>query len=174
MIYTERCAVDDYEKMDYHNYSAELELSEEPKYLPESSREWHAFNRSFANQTSGMKPGETRRIIITNERYIYRVEADGYMQGYSEEKVRIRNKNLDRIYKIWRLVYGINRNRETFDSWFNAVQSGQRGYDGDIYSAGNGRTTEENDRIFSEQQESESARNSWGIVEDSGEIDYET
>ena len=57
--------------------------------MPETGREWSAFNRSYANKTSDMKKGEERRIIISTEDYVYLVCADGYMHGYIADKIYI-------------------------------------------------------------------------------------
>lgn len=122
----------------------------------------------------GVEPGETRNILITTAQYIYRVSVDGYMSGYADEKIRISQKNRERIYEMWRYCGEINRDGETFDSWFAAVQSGQRDNGGSIYAAGDGKPAETDDLIYDESQRSDRAGYPGRIGEDSGEIDYES
>ena len=56
-----------------------FELSDEYKRVRKEDR--HAFLRSLANKTSGMRSGETRRFMIIGVNNVYFFEADGYMSG---------------------------------------------------------------------------------------------
>ena len=56
-----------------------FELSDEYKRVRKEDR--HAFLRSLANKTSGMRSGETRRFMIIGANNVYFFEADGYMSG---------------------------------------------------------------------------------------------
>lgn len=60
---------------------------------PDSAREWSAFNRSFANKTNGLKPGETTNITIYTADNVYFVEATGYMEGTIVRKMSL-NENI--------------------------------------------------------------------------------
>lgn len=56
---------------------------------PTTKREWSAFNRSLANKTSTLKPGETKRIIINTADNVYFVTATGYMEYEDIQKYAI-------------------------------------------------------------------------------------
>ena len=170
----ERYAIDDRGKIGYHNSSKELELRGEPENKPKTAREWSAFNRSFANKTAGMKPGEVRMIMITTADYVYLVEADGYMQGYAEEKVLISERNLDRIQRMGRFIDGFNRNRETYDSWLASIWTRQRRTRGDYGNDGQRGTARRTDKLYGKEQERDSSGYYSGNLEDLEEINYES
>ena len=67
---------------------------------PDNAREWSAFNRSLANQTSDIADGK-RRIVIQTADNVYLVEAIGYMQYDSIQKIPI-GENIDTILDIRR------------------------------------------------------------------------
>ena len=56
-----------------------FELSDDYKRVRKEDH--HAFLRSLANKTSGMRSGETRRFMIIGANNVYFFEADGYMSG---------------------------------------------------------------------------------------------
>lgn len=60
---------------------------------PDSAREWSVFNRSFANKTSRLKPGERANITIYTADNVYFVEATGYMEGTIVKKMSL-NKDI--------------------------------------------------------------------------------
>lgn len=55
---------------------SDRDITEDPLY-PETERERGVFNREFANKISGLKPGETRDIMITTADYFYFARAYG-------------------------------------------------------------------------------------------------
>ena len=75
----------------------EFGLRCKPNNMPTDSREWRAFNRSFANETSDIKHNEERAIGIYTAGSACWVTADGYMQGYAEAKIPITESNRERI-----------------------------------------------------------------------------
>lgn len=60
---------------------------------PKGNREWSAFNRSFANQTNGLKSGGSKSIIIHTAQSQYLVLANGYMSGKIVSKINIDEYN---------------------------------------------------------------------------------
>ena len=79
------------EKPGMIQYQSRRYLKDQNK--PDSAREWSAFNRSFANKTNGLKPGETANITIYTADNIYFVEASGYMEGTIVRKMSL-NENI--------------------------------------------------------------------------------
>ena len=115
--------------------SRDLELRGEPKNKPQSAAEWSAFNRSFANKTSNMKPGDTHMVEITTASHVYFVDADGYMQGFAEKKVPIRHRN--KLEEFRRLYRNVNEVRGNLDSLLESYRDERRGLGGRDDIAGN-------------------------------------
>ena len=68
---------------------------------PDNAREWSVFNRSLANQTTDIKPGETKHIAINTADHIFLVDATGYMEYDAVKKFSL-NDNIDYVSKIRR------------------------------------------------------------------------
>ena len=86
-------------------------------YYPKNSRDAHAFIRSYANKTSGMKAGETRTVLVFTEDHAYLVEATGYLKGSIETVYPILG-NEQRIADAWReFDNGTDRSGEAISSW---------------------------------------------------------
>lgn len=62
----------------------------------------HIFARSLAYQTTDMKSGEIRPVMIMGAKRVYFFEADGYMQGFIIESYSSNQKN--RIKEGWENV----------------------------------------------------------------------
>ena len=58
-------------------------------YYPKNSRDAHAFLRSFATQTNGMKDGDTKNVFVTTADHAYFVTATGYLKGDIERVLPI-------------------------------------------------------------------------------------
>jgi len=97
-----------------------------PEYLmPDTEREWSAFNRSFANQTNDLKKGQKKDIIINTAESQYLITADGYMSGTVVSKISIED-----FITTEREVNEYSRTK-TFDST-NDRQRDRRKNDGSI------------------------------------------
>ena len=104
-------------------------------YYPGNKREQSVFNRSMANKTSGLKEGETKRIIINTADTFYVVEADGYMSGNIELALPI-DKNINRIKGITEEIRNADKQGENSDSWTENLRNARRGDNSG--NAGNG------------------------------------
>ena len=85
-------------------------------YYPKTTSEQSAFNRSMANKTSGLKDGESKRIIIYTADYVYLVTAEGYLKGNIEEVISL-NGNQETINNYTREWI----NSDTSDEGFNLL-----------------------------------------------------
>ena len=86
-------------------------------YYPKDSRDAHAFIRSYANKTSGMKAGETRNVLVFTENHAYLVEATGYLKGSIEAVYQILG-NEQLIKDTWReFDNGSDRSGEAHSAW---------------------------------------------------------
>ena len=85
-------------------------------YYPKTPREQSAFNRSMANKTSGLKEGETKRIIINTADNVYLITADGYMSGNIEQCISLNGsqKVINNYVQEW-------LNSDTSDEGFNIL-----------------------------------------------------
>ena len=82
---------------------------------PKGAREWSVFNRSLANKTSSLKPGQTKRIVIKTANHIYLVEATGYMSYDNITKVSLKFDR-DKVNDIRRrFLNGSDKSREVSD-----------------------------------------------------------
>ena len=145
---TEELAVDDSYDEGYSSFHNKIGLRGERKNMPQTGREWSAFNRSFANKTTGMKPGEIRSLTIYTSDYVYFVEADAYMSGYAESRIRLTKRNIARINAIRRSRNGIDTNRETFNRRVDSVR-GERGeHNWGSAIPSDGKTAESADRLY--------------------------
>ena len=86
-------------------------------YYPKNSADAHAFIRSYANKTSGMKDEETRTVLVFTEDHAYLVEATGYLKGSIEAVYPILG-NEQLIKDAWReFDNGTDRSGEAISSW---------------------------------------------------------
>ena len=105
---------------------------------PKGAREWSVFNRSLANKTSSLTPGQTKRIVISTANHIYLVEATGYMSYGKIEKYKIagNEKYLRKLRKEYES--GAYTGTETFSQMAQdyGVQRGRNDWDnvGDGYA----------------------------------------
>ena len=105
---------------------------------PQGAREWSVFNRSLANKTSSLTPGQTKRIFISTANHIYLVEATGYMSYGKIEKYKIagNEKYLRKLRKEYES--GAYTGTETFSQMAQdyGVQRGRNDWDnvGDGYA----------------------------------------
>lgn len=144
--------VDENEISGYSNNRNDLGLRGDSQKMPKSGREWSAFNRRFANKTSDMSIGEERDIVVFTDTYAYFVTADGYMQGYVNEKIRISEKNRDRINRVEEYINGSHKERRTFDRWVDDVQREERRDNGNYAAFGYSRKTGFDVGVYEEQQ----------------------
>lgn len=127
--------------VDNVQFSEELELRGDPKNFPKSKREWDAFLRSFANKTSDMQSGEERTIVIRTADFLYVVSADGYMQGFAEERLLIPDDSESKINELEAFYNGIDPNgKETGNHTSDTRYTEGRIRGGDTLPA-TGRTT---------------------------------
>ncbi|MBP3599614.1 MAG: hypothetical protein J6J30_00885, partial [Clostridia bacterium] len=123
-----------------------------PEYLkPDSEQEWSEFNRSFANQTNGLKNGKTKNIIVMTSNSIYSVYADGYMSGIIESKEFIDD------YIEWRDMYydEVNSSSElTEENEVERLQRRNNSRNSDVYERG--KSGKKNDGMDSEQSAGQS------------------
>lgn len=135
-------------------------LYDTPEHLkPDSEQEWSEFNRSFANQTNGLKNGKTKNIIVMTSNSIYSVYADGYMSGIIESKEFIDD------YIEWRdMYYGeVDTSSELAErNEIERLQRRNNSWNSDIYERG--KSGEKNDGMDSEQSSEQS-----GSIERNGE-----
>lgn len=146
--------VDENEISGYSNNRNDLGLRGDSQKMLKSGREWSAFNRSFANKTSDMSIGEERDIVVFTDTYAHFVTADGYMQGYVNEKIRISEKNRDRINRVEEYINGSHKERRTFDRWVDDVQREERRDNGNYAAFGHSRKTGFDVGVYEEQQNS--------------------
>ena len=82
---------------------------------PQGAREWSVFNRSLANKTSSLTPGQTKRIFISTANHIYLVEATGYMSYDNITKISLKFDR-DKVNDIRRrFLNGSDKSRELSD-----------------------------------------------------------
>ena len=82
---------------------------------PQGAREWSVFNRSLANKTSSLTPGQTKRIVISTANHIYLVEATGYMSYDNITKISLKFDR-DKVNDIRRrFLNGSDKSRELSD-----------------------------------------------------------
>ena len=92
-------------------------------YYPKDSRDAHAFIRSFANKTNGMKANQTKHVLVFTENHAYLVEATGYLKGSIEAVYPILG-NEQLIEDAWReFDNGSDRSREAYSAWRKANRS---------------------------------------------------
>ncbi|MBR5198406.1 MAG: hypothetical protein IKW20_01095 [Bacteroidales bacterium] len=72
----------------HRNYSDYGDIRDDI-YYPKKSADAHAFLRSFANQTSGLKDGENKNVIVFTADDVYFVKAAGYLKGDIERVITI-------------------------------------------------------------------------------------
>ena len=92
-------------------------------YYPKNTRDAHAFLRSYANKTSGLKDGETANIIVFTENDIYFVKASGYLKGDIETVLPILGNEPLVEKTIKEFAHGIDESAEAFDTWAEIVRS---------------------------------------------------
>ena len=86
-------------------------------YYPKDSRDAHAFIRSYANKTSGMKANTTRHVLVFTENHAYLVKATGYLKGSIEAVYPIMG-NEQLIEDTWReFNNGSDRSGEANSAW---------------------------------------------------------
>ncbi len=136
---------------------------------PQTGREWHAFNRSYANKTSDIKKGEERRIIINTADYVYLVCADGYMHGYIADKICILG-NEKKLHKIREEFTNgrTDKRGETSDSNVEAVQDGYRRSHWDLPAAKREKRTVGIDLLDEDASRSDSIGDYWESYGDIG------
>lgn len=125
--------------------------------MPQTGREWSAFNRSFANKTTGMKPGETLSLTIYTSDYVYFIEADSYMSGYAESRIRLTKRNIARINAIRRHRNGIDTDRGTFNRRVDSVRGEQGEHNWGSAIPSDGNTAESADRLYEKPPGSDGA-----------------
>ena len=82
-------------------------------YYPKNSREAEAFIRSYANQTSTLKNGETANIIVYTADNVYLVKATGYLKGDIEKVEPILGNEDVAKQLIKEFKHGIDESTET-------------------------------------------------------------
>ena len=92
-------------------------------YYPKNTRDAHAFLRSYANKTSGLKDGETANIIVFTENDIYFVKASGYLKGDIDTVLPILGNESLVEKTIKEFAHGIDESAEAFDTWAEIVRS---------------------------------------------------
>ena len=98
------------------NYRQNKDIREDI-YYPKNSRDAHAFLRSYANKTNGMKARETRNVLVYTENHAYFVEATGYLTGSIEAVYPILG-NEQLIEDVWReFDNGSDRSGEAYSTW---------------------------------------------------------
>lgn len=70
-----------YSKKNTRKISLLVDLEGTPKYLLPKYTEWSDFNRTVANETSDLKDGDIRGIIVMTGSNVYSLICDGYMRG---------------------------------------------------------------------------------------------
>ena len=158
---------------EYTGNDEDLGIRGDRMNMPDSSREWSVFNRSFANKTMGMKHGEQRIVTIFTATNMYHITADGYMRGYAEEKISLDEVQAERRKDRKERANGVDTNRRTVDRWIDAVRSGRGGTGRDLSFSENRRATMEDDRLSDGTSERNRAGDSEGDAEDHQGIDFE-
>ena len=150
-----------YQQRDYYEGWESYELSEE--FLREVAyADRHAFLRSLANQTKGIKKGTTRNIVISGGDTLYFFRATGYMNGSLEGKSIINSGNNAKLSaKIKEYVNGTDTGTETLDQVAKAYEM-QRGRDGwDLPVAGYSEVSGRNDDVDDEASGSDTFGSDW-------------
>ena len=144
--------------VDNVQFSEELGLRGEPKNFPKGQREWSAFNRSFANKTSDMKQGEERLISITTGSHVYFVTADGYMQGFAEQKILItRDMEIKRAERE-EFNNGTDSNGKEPDNRTSELQHSRGGAGDGIHGSPGGISATGNASFFGKEQNGRTER----------------
>ena len=150
-----------YQRRDYYkgwnSYELDSEFLREVAYVDR-----HAFLRSLANKTKGIKKGKTRRIIISGASTFYFFNATGYMNGSIEKKVVISSNNQDEVRRMREeYINGTDTSTETFDSMAQgyALQRGRN--DWDNAAAGHTEATGQNDDVDVEASEGDAVGSYW-------------
>ena len=119
---------------------------------PATARERSVFDRSFANQTGNIKPGESKTIFITTADYFYVVEANGYMSGMVMQKIAI-DGNEEEILDIRRRIKDARAGWKTINDRGNDETWGDRRRNRwhDASSQNQGATQKNDSMAISEQ-----------------------
>ena len=152
-----------YQKRNYYKGWESYELSEE--FLREVAyADRHAFLRSLANQTKGIKKGTTRNIVITGGDTLYFFRATGYMNGNIERSSTITSNNQARLIALRKeYLNGNYTSRETFSQMAQGYEM-QRGRDGwDYDAAGYTGVSGRNDDVDVEASGSDTFESDWAI-----------
>lgn len=139
-----------------HSYDDEgyRDISEDI-YYPTTRREQSAFNRSLANQTSSLKNGEEKSIIINTANTLYIVKSNGFMSGEIIFRVTI-DGNEDFIDSIREDELDVNTIAERFINLSKTRKTGgRRGNRSNVSSKGQRGLSKSNDRLDSGQSDSE-------------------
>ena len=120
----------------------------------------HAFARSLANKTTGMKQGEVRTCIIYGVNNIYCFDATGYMQG-----ILIDSQNVDSVVEgkeMEGLYEGVHRDGAVADGTADRGESHEGRLHRDMSIYEDGGSTENDDHIFDKKSQSKTQRYSQG------------
>ena len=133
-------------------------------YYPKNSRDAHAFIRSYADQTNGMRDGETKNVFVTTADYAYFVTATGYLKGDIETVLPILgNENLiNGMRKEFR--NGTYTGAETFDTWSQTIRSNRGRDDWDHAATEYTRVSGRNDAVDDGQSGSDTVGSDWASL----------
>ena len=129
-----RNTADDSEQFQSRSYLEDGDIRDDIFY-PKDPADAHAFNRSYANKTSGLKDGETANIIVFTENDAYFVKASGYLKGDIESVLPILGNEDVVKQTIKEFAHGIDKSAEAFDTWSKTfwTDAGTNGWDHDSY-----------------------------------------
>ena len=92
-------------------------------FYPKDPADAHAFIRSYANKTSGLKDGEIANIIVFTKNDAYFVKASGYLKGDIESVLPILGNEDVVVQTIKEFGYGVDKSTEALDTWFETVRT---------------------------------------------------
>lgn len=116
------------EELEQHQSREYLNDISDDIYYPKSPREASAFNRSYANKTSGLKDGKTANIMVVTADNAYFVAATGYLKGDIERVMPIDGNEEQIRAFVKEFRNGAYASTETFDT-LAQVYGRERGRD---------------------------------------------
>ena len=134
-------------------------------YYPKNNREAEAFIRSYANQTSALKNGETANIIVYTADNVYLVKATGYLKGDIEKVEPILGNEDVAKQLIKEFKHGIDESTETSGQMAQSFEMQRGGNDWHNADVENTGATGRDDDLAVEELDSDTVgdyRNNYG------------
>lgn len=126
----------------------------------------HAFLRTLANNTVGIKKNKPRKLAFYINDSVYFFTATGYMNGHMDKTMPISAGQKAVLTAREEFLHEVDNAPKTFDSWASAVRSDRGRTEGNSSLAGDRKGSGRNDRLSAGESERNGARHSDETVGD--------